>query len=161
MPMKTIEDIIEQISPDQPQLNVELIRRASQFNARAHGDSKMSCGTLHAQHGLEVASILTRLKVDETTLVIGLLHDVVSGEPALAEELSAEFGSSVFSLVEITNKISSIPYRKSNQQQVESFRKMFVAMARDLRVILVCLADRLSQKMYLENDPRSSKLHPQ
>ena len=93
---------------------------------------------------------MARLKVDETTLVVGLLHDVLEFDLVTEEELAAEFGAEVLSLIQIGNKISSIPYKKSNQQQVESFRKMFVAMARDLRVLLVYLVDRLSDMRTLE-----------
>ncbi len=148
--MTTIETIIEQARSYLPQLDATLIRRAGQFNTHAHEAPKLSCGRDCAQHSLEVAAILARLKVDETTLVVGLLHDVLTDQAVSAEDLSSGFGGTILSLVEVADKISSIPYRKSNQQQVESFRKMFVAMARDLRVILVCLADRLSHMRALD-----------
>lgn len=148
--MITFEDIIQQLSADQLQVDEELLRRAYDLCARAHLGQKNRDGNDYLQHPLEVVSILTRLKVDETTLVVGLLHDVLEADLVSPQDLAAEFGDEVLSLIEIGNKISSIPYRKSNQQQVESFRKMFISMARDLRVLLVYLADRLSDMRTLE-----------
>ncbi len=142
--MITIEDIIEQLQGYDSQADPDLLIRARDFCRRAHHGQKAPEGLDYLQHSLEVASILARLKVDETTLVVGILHDTLTSGQVTRDELSAEFGDEVLTLIEAGKKISSIPYRQSNQQQVESFRKMFVAMARDLRVILVYLADRLS-----------------
>ncbi len=142
--MITIEDIIEQLQGYDSQADRDLLIRARDFCLRAHHGQKAPEGLDYLQHSLEVASILARLKVDETTLVVGILHDTLTSGRVTRDELSAEFGEEILNLIEAGKKISSIPYRQSNQQQVESFRKMFVAMARDLRVILVYLADRLS-----------------
>ena len=142
--MIAIEDIIEQLQSYHPHVDQDLLIRACEFCTRAHHGQKMADGREYLQHSLEVTSILARLKVDETTLIVGILHDSLSSGQVSREELIDEFSLEVVSLVETGNKISSIPYRQSNQQQVESFRKMFVAMARDLRVILVYLAVRLS-----------------
>ncbi len=148
--MIKFDDILKQLEADHLQASEAVLRRAYDFSARAHSAQKNRDGKDYLQHPLEVVSILTRFKVDETTLVVGLLHDVLNSEQVDAQELIAEFGDEVYSLIEIGNKISSIPYKKSNQQQVESFRKMFIAMARDLRVLLVYLADRLSDMRTLE-----------
>ena len=143
-------DIIQQLKVDQIQVDSAILQKAHDFSERAHSGQKNRDGKDYLQHPLEVVSILSRLKVDQTTLIVGMLHDVLESELVSKEELIAEFGEEVYSLIEIGNKISSIPYRKSNQQQVESFRKMFIAMARDLRVLLVYLADRLSDMRTLE-----------
>lgn len=156
--MIRFDDIIQRLKVDQPQINVPLLRRAHDFSVRAHAGQKNRDGNDYLQHPLEVVAILTRLKVDETTLVVGLLHDVLESGQVAAQELVAEFGEEVFSLIEIGDKISSIPYKKSNQQQVESFRKMFIAMARDLRVLLVYLADRLSDMRTLDYCEQSRQL---
>jgi len=148
--MQTITNIIDQVRSYHPEVDEALLTRAFAFSSKAHAGQKAPGGQDYVQHSLEVALILARLKVDEPTLVVGLLHDALESPAVSAEELAAEFGSEIRSLIETGNKISSIPYRKSNQQQVESFRKMFVAMARDLRVILVYLADRLSDMRTLE-----------
>ncbi len=142
--MLTIEHLNELLHEYKLQADPDLLKRAAEFCVRAHLGQKTVDGRDHLQHSLEIASILARLKVDEITLVVGILHDSLLAGRATKEELLEEFGQEVFQLVDTGNKISNIPYRQSNRQQVESFRKMFVAMARDLRVILVYLADRLS-----------------
>ena len=158
--MITIEDITEQLRAYYPQVDSGLLARAGDFCARAHQGQKTPDGRAYLHHPFEVASILARLKVDVTTIVVGLLHDSLGTGQISKEDLSAEFGEEVVSLIEIGNKISSIPYRQSNQQQVESFRKMFIAMARDLRVVLVYLADRLSDmRTILFRDQQAQ--HPQ
>ncbi len=142
--MITIKDIFEQLHGHFSKVNQDLLIRACDFCTRAHYNQNTADGRDYLQYSLEIASILIRLKVDETTLVVGILHNSLSSGLVTKEEIVDEFGLEILSLIEIGNKISSIPYRQSNQQQVESFRKMFVAMARDLRVILVYLAVRLS-----------------
>ncbi len=142
--MMTIEQISEQLQRHNLQADPDLLKRAAEFCSRVHYGQKTADGRDYLQHSLEIASILTRLKVDETTLVVGILHDSLLGDGSTKDDLLAEFGSEVFHMIETGNKISRIPYRQNNRHQVESFRKMFVAMARDLRVILVYLADRLS-----------------
>jgi len=149
--MNTIEDILAQISIYNSQIDRSLLIKATEFSARSHSEQKIDDGLDLQNHSLEVASILVRLKVDETTLLVGILHNSLQDGNVTKEELSSEFGQEVYDLIEIGNKISAIPYRQSNQQQVESFRKMFVAMARDLRVILVYLAVRLSDMRNLQN----------
>ncbi len=142
--MIKIEDIIEQLKGDYSQADLDLLVRACDFCSRAHHGRKMADGRDYLRHSLEVASILVRLKVDETTLVVGVLYNSLQSSLISKEDLAEEFGPEILGLIEAGNKIGNIPYRQSNQQQVESFRKMFVAMARDLRVILVYLAVRLS-----------------
>ncbi len=148
--MITIEDIIEQQRNYDSQADQNLLIRARDFCIRSHHGQKSPEGLDYLQHSLEVAAILARLKVDETTLVVGILHDTLTSGRVSREELSTEFGQEVLDLIEVGKKISSIQYRQSDQQQVESFRKMFVAMARDLRVILVYLADRLSDMRHID-----------
>ncbi len=120
---------------------------------RAHAGQTTPDGRDYHHHPFEVAAILARLKVDQITILVGLLHDVLGTGKVTGEEIAEDFGAEVLSLIETGKKISSIPYRQSNQQQVESFRKMFIAMARDMRVVLVYLADRLSDmRMVLHRD---------
>ncbi len=143
--MLTIEDIIEKQQEYHSQADQTLLTRARDFCLRAHSGQESPSALDCLQHSLEVASILARLKVDETTLIVGILHDSLAPGRVTRDDLQAEFGQDVLDLIDTGNKISNIPYRQSNQQQVESFRKMFVAMARDLRVILVYLAVRVSE----------------
>ncbi|WP_321370740.1 bifunctional (p)ppGpp synthetase/guanosine-3',5'-bis(diphosphate) 3'-pyrophosphohydrolase [uncultured Desulfuromusa sp.] len=142
--MITENDIFEQLKTYYSQADQDLLSKSCDFCRRAHHGRKMADGREYLQYSLEIASILIRLKVDETTLIVGILYDSLSSGQVSKEELLAAFGEEVVTLVETGSKISSIPYRQSNQQQVENFRKMFVSMARDLRVILVYLAVRLN-----------------
>ena len=158
MSMIQIEHIIEQLKSYHPQANPDLLIRAGEFCQRAHQHQKTPDGRDYLQHTLEVAAVLARLKVDETTLVVGILHDSLSSGLVSAAELRDEFGQEILDLVEIGNKISSIPYRQSNRKQVESFRKMFVSMARDLRVILVYLADRLSDMRMIAHREKAEQI---
>lgn len=148
--MVQLNDILEQIRSYHPTADTDLIRRAHDFCLQAHAGQKSLSGDPYIQQLLELASILTRLKVDETTLVVGLLHESLEKAGMPEAELEDAFGAEILSLVQVGTRISRIPYRKSSQQQVESFRKMFVSMARDLRVILVCLADRLCEMRQLQ-----------
>jgi GTP pyrophosphokinase len=140
----TIDTILEQVLKYLPSADTDLLRRAAAWCVRAY-DQQTQDGKDHLNHSFEVASILARLKVDETTIVVGLLHESLEAGVVTADEISSQFGAAVLQLIETGNKVRSIPYRQNNHQQVESFRKMFIAMARDLRVILVHLADRLSE----------------
>ncbi len=152
--MITIESICEQIKTYFSAVDTDLLVTAADFCKCAHESQKTSDGRDYHQHPFEVASILARLKVDQTTILVGLLHDSLYSGKVSKDDISATFGAEVLSLIEIGNKISSIPYRQSSQQQVESFRKMFIAMARDMRVVLVYLADRLSDmRTVLYRDP--------
>ena len=152
--MITIESICKQLKTYSPAVDSALLVKAGDVCRRAHESQKTSDGRDYHQHPFEVASILARLKVDQTSILVGLLHDSLHTGKVSAEEISSTFGDEVLALIEIGNKISSIPYRQSNQQQVENFRKMFIAMARDMRVVLVYLADRLSDmRTVLHRDP--------
>jgi len=153
-----INQIIEQLQSYHPQADSDRLIRASEICQRAHVDQKAPDGRDYLQHTLEVASILARLRVDEVTLVVAILHDSLLTGKVDSHDLEREFGSEVLNLIETGNKISSIPYRQNNRKQVESFRKMFVSMARDLRVILVYLADRLSDMRMITHRPDAEQV---
>lgn len=143
MSMLSLDSILPRVRKYNPDLDAGLVRRVYDFCAHLHRDQFYLPGIPQIQHLLEVADILTQLKVDETTLLLGFLHDVPSVSETASTELKAEFGDALFQLVSVGHRISQIPYRNSSQKQVENFRKMFISMARDLRVVLVSLADRL------------------
>jgi GTP pyrophosphokinase len=148
-PAFDLDNLLAQVRAYHPAADEDLIRRAHAFSARVHEGQKDLSGQPLISHLEELAAVLVRLHVDETTLALGLLHETLEKAAVADEELRDAFGEEILSLVRIGSKISRIPYRKSSQQQVESFRKMFVSMARDLRVILVCLADRLCDMRHL------------
>ena len=140
-----------------PQADRALFDRACAVSENAHRHQKTPDGRDYLQHSLEVATILARLKVDQTTILVGILHDFLDTPDASPAEIEKLFGAEVLQLIKIGHKISNIPYRQKNRQQVESFRKMFVAMARDLRVVLVYLADRLSDMRAIQHCGQSRK----
>jgi len=143
--MLKIDDIIKNLQEYHPQTDRNLLIKARDFCLRAHSSQESPARFDCLQQSLEVADLLTRLKADETTLIFGILHNSLASDRVTRNDLLEEFGQEILDLIETGNKISNIPYRQSNQQQVENFRKMFVAMARDLRVILVYLVVRLSE----------------
>jgi GTP pyrophosphokinase len=119
-----------------------LVRRAYQFALKAHAGQKRVSGESYITHPLGVAYILADLELDLVTIVTGLLHDVLEDTPVTYDELENEFGEEVASLVDGVTKLSRMEFRSKEEHQAETWRKMFVAMARDIRVILIKLADR-------------------
>ena len=119
-----------------------LIKRAYQFAVQAHGSQKRVSGDSFITHPLGVACILAELELDLVTIITGLLHDVIEDTPLTIADLEREFGQEVAGLVDGVTKLSRMEFRSKEEQQAETWRKMFVAMARDIRVILVKLADR-------------------
>ncbi|MFO7812421.1 MAG: HD domain-containing protein, partial [Pelovirga sp.] len=155
--MLTRDAVFSQFSSYYPQADRTLFDRACALAEHAHRLQKTPDGRDYLQHSLEVAAILARLKVDQTTILVGILHDLLDTPDASRSEIEKHFGTEVFQLIEAGQKISSIPYRQKNRQQVESFRKMFVAMARDLRVVLVYLSDRLSDMRAISHCAQARK----
>ena len=119
------------------------ITRAYAYAIDAHGAQQRATGEPYIIHPLAVAAILTDLEVDEDTLVAALLHDTVEDTGKTVDEIRQAFGDDVAELVDGVTKLSRIPYSSKEEIQAENFRKMFLAMARDIRVVLIKLADRL------------------
>ena len=131
----------------------ELVRAAYERAATAHHGQRRLSGEDYVNHPLEVAAILADLQLDAQTLAAALLHDTVEDTPLTAEEVEREFGPEVARLVEGVTKLGRISLRSDQQQQAENIRKMMVAMAEDLRVVLIKLADRLHNMRTLEPLP--------
>ncbi len=138
-----IEDLVSLVSQHNPTGDKELIRKAFRFSTEAHKDQKRSSGEPFINHPLEVARILAEFQLDTVTVVTGILHDTVEDTVATLEQIQKEFGPEIAALVDGVTKISKITFQTSEEKQAENFRKMILAMAKDLRVILVKLADRL------------------
>ncbi len=119
-----------------------LIRKAHGFALNAHAGQKRVSGDSYITHPIGVANILAELELDLVTIITGLLHDVLEDTSVTYDEIEQEFGDEVASLVNGVTKLSSMEFRSKEEHQAETWRKMFVAMARDIRVILVKLADR-------------------
>ena len=123
--------------------DLELVTRAYRFAARSHAGQLRASGEPYITHPLEVASILTMMKMDTASVAAAVLHDVVEDTDTTLEDIQKSFGEDVTQLVDSLTKISRIKFRSKQERLAENFRKMVVAMAKDLRVILIKLADRL------------------
>jgi GTP pyrophosphokinase len=134
-------------------LDVEQIRRAYDFSAHAHRGQKRLSGDDFVSHAVAVARILVDLQMDTTTIVAALLHDVVEDADVAVAEVREAFGDEVAGIVDGLTKLSSLQFRSSTEEQVENYRKLLLSIARDARVIIVKLADRLHNMRTLEHQP--------
>ncbi len=135
-------EILEDIEKRYPE-DVERIHRAFEYISEKHRDQKRVSGEPYVVHPLHVAKILADLNMDATTVVGGLLHDVLEDTDATYEELESLFGRDVADIVEGVTKIGQIRFRNLREAQAENFRKLILATAKDIRVVIVKLADRL------------------
>jgi GTP diphosphokinase / guanosine-3',5'-bis(diphosphate) 3'-diphosphatase len=134
------------LAPEQ----VERIREAAEFGASAHQGQKRLSGEPYIAHPVAAASILADLHLDTDTIVAAILHDVIEDTPTPKDQLAARFGADVAELVDGVTKLDQIKFKSREEAQAESFRKMLLAMVRDLRVILVKLADRTHNMRTIE-----------
>lgn len=142
--MVTIGELINAIKAYNPEVNEKRIRSAYEFAEKSHRNQLRKSGEPYIQHPLEAALTLTKVKVDETTIMGEILHDVPEDTTATLQEIEDLFGSEIAYLVNGVTKISKVQYKDNMEEhQIESLRKMFLVMARDLRVVLIKLADRL------------------
>lgn len=139
----TIDDIIAEVNRTQPGANVDLIVRAYELAREAHEGQKRASGEEYIIHPLNVAYILSDIHLDEAAISAALLHDVVEDTTFTIEEMQEKFGDEVALLIDGVTKLGKIEYKSKEEQQLENYRKLFLAMAKDLRVILIKLADRL------------------
>ncbi|MDY6268545.1 MAG: HD domain-containing protein, partial [Selenomonadaceae bacterium] len=149
----TIDTIIEKVKSYQPKANLRLIQRAYELALSAHKGQKRVSGEEYIIHPLHVAEILTELHIDDVTVAASLLHDVVEDTIYTTEQLEQMFGKEVALLVDGVTKLSRIKYKSREEQQLETYRKMFLAMAKDIRVIMIKLADRLHNMRTLKYMP--------
>ena len=149
--MDPVEQLIQEIQSYHPSVDAELVRNAYQFASRAHSGQKRRSGEDYITHPLGVARVLAGLQLDLTTIVAGLLHDVVEDTDTDLEEIREHFGDEVALLVDGVTKLSRIEFKSKEEQQVDNLRKMFLAMAKDIRVILIKLADRLHNMRTLKH----------
>lgn len=139
----TIDDIISKQKETYSDSNESLIRRAYEYAKENHGDQCRKSGEPYMIHPVNVAYILSTLGLDDETLCAALLHDVVEDTPKTHEDLVKDFGVAVAEMVAGVTKLGTLRYTTQEEQQVENYRKMFLAMGKDIRVILIKLADRL------------------
>lgn len=152
-----IEDIINQIQVYQSDAPVELVRKAYAFAYNAHAGQLRVSGEEYIIHPLGVAQILADLKIDAVTISASLLHDVVEDTGYSLVELEKHFSKEIAFLVDGVTKLNRIEYKSKEEQQLENYRKMFLAMAKDIRVILIKLADRLHNMRTLKHMPEAKQ----
>ncbi|HSS01109.1 MAG TPA: bifunctional (p)ppGpp synthetase/guanosine-3',5'-bis(diphosphate) 3'-pyrophosphohydrolase [Kofleriaceae bacterium] len=151
--MHQLDQIISELAGYFPSADVPLVRRAYQFAAQAHDGQTRKSGDPYVTHPLAVAQIIAELKLDVASVCAGLLHDCVEDTSATVDQLGELFGKEIAFLVDGVTKLGKLPYSTREEQQAENFRKMLLAMARDIRVILVKLCDRLDNMRSLYHLP--------
>ncbi len=150
-PEELYELLVESIEKYHPSTDITLIKKAFDIANDAHKDQKRRSGEPYIIHPLSVGIILAELELDKETIIAGILHDVVEDTVMTLHEISDEFGDEVALLVDGVTKLTQLSYSKDKVEiQAENLRKMFLAMARDIRVILIKLADRLHNMRTLE-----------
>ncbi|PNT99833.1 (p)ppGpp synthetase [Clostridium thermosuccinogenes] len=135
--------LIEKIKENKLNCDLSIIEKAYNFSKAAHEGQHRESGEPYIVHPLEVAGILAELELDCTSIVAAILHDIIEDTAYTSEQLRENFGDEVVMLVEGVTKLGKIPYTTKEEQQAENLRKMFLAMSKDIRVILIKLADRL------------------
>ena len=156
--MIRFEDILDKVETYKPDFDEELLQRAYIFSAREHRGQIRSSGEPYLIHPLNVAYILADMRLDETSIAVGLLHDVLEDTLTTKETLQEVFGDDVAELVDGVTKISRYAFVSKEEQQAETFRKMLLAMVSDLRVVLVKLADRLHNMRTLQYLPDEKRV---
>jgi GTP diphosphokinase / guanosine-3',5'-bis(diphosphate) 3'-diphosphatase len=151
--MNRLEQLTEAISHYYPSADLDVVRRAYHFAAKAHEGQTRRSGDPYVTHPLAVAQVIADLKLDVASICAGLLHDAVEDTSATVEQLTDQFGKEIAFLVDGVTKLGKLPWSTREEQQAENFRKMLLAMAKDIRVILVKLCDRLDNMRSLHHLP--------
>lgn len=150
--------VVDRINTYNMKADFTMLQKAYKLSREAHGEQMRASGEPYIIHPLEVAYILADLELDISTIVAGLLHDVVEDTVYSYEQIREMFNDEVARLVDGVTKLEKIPYTTKKEQHVENLRKMFLAMAKDIRVIIVKLADRLHNMRTLKYKPKETQL---
>ncbi|HEY6485535.1 MAG TPA: bifunctional (p)ppGpp synthetase/guanosine-3',5'-bis(diphosphate) 3'-pyrophosphohydrolase [Candidatus Cybelea sp.] len=153
----TISELIERVRSYDSSADGEQLLRAYEKAGAAHDGQHRASGESYIEHPLAVAGILVGLEMDHQTIAAALLHDVVEDTSVTSEQVTAQFGEEVARLVDGVTKLTRIPYQSKEDAQVENLRKMFLAMAKDIRVIIIKLADRLHNMRTLASLPAAKQ----
>ncbi|MBT7897920.1 MAG: bifunctional (p)ppGpp synthetase/guanosine-3',5'-bis(diphosphate) 3'-pyrophosphohydrolase, partial [Rhodospirillales bacterium] len=154
-------ELIEMIKAYDPKVDEELINRAYVYAMKAHGSQTRASGDPYFSHPLEVAGILTSMKLDQNSIVTALLHDTIEDTVATPEKIEELFGEEIARLVDGVTKLSQIELQSDHTQEAENFRKLLLAMSEDIRVLLVKLADRLHNMRtlkYIKNPDKRRRI---
>jgi GTP pyrophosphokinase len=149
--MLTAQQLVDRVKSYQPSADTDLLLKAYKFGEAAHKGQTRKSGDPYFSHPISVAGIITDLRLDSASVCAGLLHDVVEDTLSSLTDIEREFGQEVAFLVDGVTKLSKINFTSKEDRQAENFRKMLVAMARDIRVLLVKLCDRLDNMRTLEH----------
>ncbi len=149
--MLQADDIVQRVMAYQPSADAALIQRAYDYSFKAHSGQLRKSGDPYFVHPASVAGIITELRLDTASICAGLLHDVVEDTLATTKDIEKEFGAEIATLVDGVTKLSKINFTSKEDRQAENFRKMVVAMARDIRVLLVKLCDRVDNMRTLQH----------
>src|SRR6478735_5568524 len=150
-------DLVERVRSYNPNTNEDLLNRAYVYAMKAHGSQIRASGDPYFSHPLEVAAILTDLKLDDATIVAALLHDTIEDTEATRTEIDQVFGHEIGVLVEGLTKLKRLELVSREAKQAENLRKLLLAIADDVRVLLIKLADRLHNMRTLEFVPPASR----
>jgi len=152
-------ELVERVRSYDPSADEEALNRAYVFSMKAHGSQERASGDPYFSHPLQVAEILTRMKLDSASIITALLHDTVEDTDATLEQIEQLFGKEIARLVDGVTKLSRIELQSDNSKHAENFRKLVLAMSADIRVLLVKLADRLHnmQTLHYIRDPEKRK----
>ena len=149
-PNLSVEEILRRAESANAEANIPLLRKCCELAQKLHEKQKRSSGEPYFIHPLNVGATLIKLRMDQDSIMAGILHDTVEDCDISPEEIEKQFGSSVAQIVVGCTKISKIKFKSKEESQAENFRKMVVAMAQDLRVIIVKLADRMHNMRTLQ-----------
>ncbi|MBI2091855.1 MAG: bifunctional (p)ppGpp synthetase/guanosine-3',5'-bis(diphosphate) 3'-pyrophosphohydrolase, partial [Deltaproteobacteria bacterium] len=155
--MLRLNDILDIVSAYNPAADLDELKKAYVFAAKVHQGQTRRSGEPYLVHPLETAGILAEMRLDVASIVTALLHDTVEDTVTTLEEIEQLFGEEVRNLVDGVTKLSKIKFTTSEEKQAENFRKMIMAMAKDIRVILIKLADRLHNMRTLEYLPEAKR----
>jgi GTP pyrophosphokinase len=157
MPSAHIDELIAKVQSYDPTMESSWLRGAYELADAAHEGQRRASGEDYIEHPLSVALILADMEMDRQTIAASILHDVVEDTVVTGDEVAAKFGPEIAQLVEGVTKLTRIPYQSKEDAQVENLRKMFMAMAKDIRVIIIKLADRLHNMRTLASLPASKQ----
>src|SRR5579884_2059106 len=150
-------ELVDRVRSYNPQLDETALNRAYVYAMKAHGAQKRASGDPYFSHPLEVAAILTDMKLDDATIIAAVLHDTIEDTSSTREEIDKLFGSEIGNLVEGLTKLKKLDLVSKRTEQAENFRKLLLAVAQDVRVLLIKLADRLHNMRTLHFVPEGKR----
>ncbi len=156
--MPRIHEIIERVQQNFPEADALLLERAYVFSAKVHQGQMRLSGEPYLSHPLAVAEILADMRLDEVTVAAGLLHDTIEDTFASEAQIAQQFGEDIRFLVSGLTKLAKVEFQSREEQQAENFRKMLLAMSKDIRIILIKLADRLHNMRTLDHMEEEARL---